>query len=120
MGKLAHVIALLVLTEPGHGSDRPYNALRLAAALMARGCGVRVFLMCDAVGCALDLQTAPEEHNLADRLRKLLEAGAEVKLCGLCVETRGLQSGRFVEGVAMGSMADLAEWVEQSDKVLAF
>lgn len=112
------MIALLVLTEPAHGSDRPYNGLRLASALVARGCGVRVFLMCDAVACALEYQSVPEEHNLADRLSKLLEAGAEVKLCGLCVEVRGMQSARFVEGVQMGSMADLAEWVEHSDKVL--
>jgi len=44
---------LFILNDAPYGSERAYNALRLAAALAAReGQNVRMFLMADAVGCA--------------------------------------------------------------------
>ncbi len=44
---------LFILSDAPYGSERAYNALRLAAALAAReGHNVRMFLMADAVGCA--------------------------------------------------------------------
>jgi uncharacterized protein involved in oxidation of intracellular sulfur len=44
---------LFILNDAPYGSDRTYNALRLAGALAGKdGQHVRVFLMADAVGCA--------------------------------------------------------------------
>lgn len=45
---------LVILNDPAYGSERSYNALRLASALAKRdGVELRGFLMGDAVGTAL-------------------------------------------------------------------
>src|SRR5581483_11905909 len=54
------VKTLIVLNDPAYGSERSYNGLRLAHALAKRdGEQVRVFLLADAVTCALAGQQTP-------------------------------------------------------------
>ena len=49
---------LVVVNDQPYGSERPYNALRLAGALSKREeVEVRVFLLGDAVACAIAVQT---------------------------------------------------------------
>jgi uncharacterized protein involved in oxidation of intracellular sulfur len=112
------VNALLVLSEAPYGTDRVYNALRLAAALQARS-QVRLFLMCDAVGAALDGQASPDpDQNLGARLVALMAGGARVKVCGLCLETRGMHGSKLSPGVEVGTMPELAAWIEESDRIV--
>lgn len=114
------MVFLVIASEAPYGSDRVYTALRLAAALQARG-RVRLFLLCDAVLTATEGQSSADaDSNLGSRLRALIAEGAEVKVCGLCVETRGLHHAKLITGVGMGSMAELADWVETSDRVVSF
>jgi uncharacterized protein involved in oxidation of intracellular sulfur len=113
----------LLLNDPGYGTDRPYNALRLAAALQEGDppCMVRLFLMGDAVNVGLQGQSAPNDDlNLGRRIEGLLARGAEVAVCGLCLELRGLAGARWIDGVRIGSMRELAQWVASSDHVLTF
>jgi uncharacterized protein involved in oxidation of intracellular sulfur len=45
---------LFILNDPPYGSERSFNGLRLAGAMTRRGdAEVRIFLMGDAVGCAM-------------------------------------------------------------------
>ncbi len=112
---------LIVVTESPYGTDRPYNALRLAAALVEAKANVRLFLMCDAVVAALSGQSAPNgDANLGRRLEALVDAGVEVKMCGLCAETRGVHHSPLLRGVQSGSMPELAQWTLDSDRVLTF
>lgn len=51
---MSAVAILLVLNDPPYGTERSYNGLRLAYAPAKREeTDVRVFLMADAVGCAV-------------------------------------------------------------------
>lgn len=44
----------IICNDPPYGSERSWNGLRLAGSLARRdGVEVRVFLMGDAVGCAV-------------------------------------------------------------------
>lgn len=52
---------LFILNDGPYGTERSYNALRLARALgKTEGQSVRVFLMGDAVACARSGQKVPE------------------------------------------------------------
>jgi uncharacterized protein involved in oxidation of intracellular sulfur len=60
---------LVVVNDQPYGSERPYNALRLASALSKREqVQVRVFLIGDAVSCAVAGQTLPDGHYHPDRM----------------------------------------------------
>jgi uncharacterized protein involved in oxidation of intracellular sulfur len=55
------VKVLLVLNDPPYGTERSYNALRLARPLAAKeGTELRIFMMGDAVGCAVSGQKTPD------------------------------------------------------------
>ena len=112
---------LFIINDAPYGNERAYNALRLAGALSGKeGQQVRVFLMADAVGCAKASQKVPEGYyNIQLMLGKILRKG-EVGLCGTCMDARGMAESEFVEGAKRSTMAQLADWSAQSDKVLVF
>jgi len=113
---------LLVLNDPPYGTERSYNGLRLASALAKREeAEVRVFLMADAVGCAVAGQQLPEGYyNLARMVEALGRRGALVGLCGTCMDARAVAEGRLVEGARRSTLDELAEWTLWADRVLIF
>lgn len=112
---------LFIVNDAPYGSERPYNALRLAGTLAAReGQQVRVFLLADAVACARAGQKVPEGYyNLELMLGKVLRRG-EVALCGTCMDARGMTEADMIEGARRSTLAELADWTAAADKVLVF
>ncbi|MFU4581400.1 DsrE/DsrF/TusD sulfur relay family protein [Pseudomonas aeruginosa] len=112
---------LFIINDSPYGSERPYNALRLAGTLSAReGQQVRVFLLADAVACARTGQKVPEGYyNLELMLGKVLRRG-EVGLCGTCMDARGMTEADMIEGTRRSTLAQLADWTAEADKVLVF
>ncbi|MBK7060333.1 MAG: DsrE family protein [Rubrivivax sp.] len=112
---------LFILNDAPYGNERVYNGLRLAGALAARdGQSVRLFLMADAVGCAKDGQKVPEGYyNVQIMLGKLLRKG-EVGLCGTCMDARGMRDDELIDGARRSTLAQLADWTAEADKVLVF
>jgi uncharacterized protein involved in oxidation of intracellular sulfur len=116
------VKTLVVLNDPPYGTERSYNGLRLAKALAKReGEQVRVFLMADAVGCAVAGQRTPNGYyNLERLLSAAARHGAEIGLCGSCMDARGVDEGALVEGARRSSLDELADWTLWADKVVSF
>jgi len=112
---------LFILNDAPYGNERAYNALRLAAALAAKeGQQVRLFLMADAVACAKAGQKVPAGYyNVQVMLGKVIGAG-EVGLCGTCMDARGLTEAEMAEGAKRSTLAQLADWTAEADKVLVF
>ncbi len=114
---------LLVINDAPYGSEKAYNALRLAMALQAEysDVEVRVFLMADAVTCALPNQTTPQGYyNIERMLKAIINKGGQVKACGTCSEARGIKGLSVIEGVEISTMSQLKDWVIDSDRVLSF
>ena len=110
---------LFILNDAPYGSERSYNALRLARALSRRdGETVRVFMLGDAVACAKSGQKVPEGYyNAGDMVRMV---GGEVGLCGTCMDARGIRDDDVVAGARRSTLGELATWTAEADKVLAF
>ena len=113
---------LFIVNDPPYGTERSYNALRLARTLLKRdGVTMRMFLLGDAVADAKSGQkVAAGYYNLADMVKMLLHAGGEVGLCGTCMDARGIQATECVEGAKRSTMEELADWTLWADKVLTF
>lgn len=112
---------LFILNDAPYGNERAYNGLRLAGALAARDDqSVRVFLMADAVGCAKRGQKVPEGYyNVQLMLGKVVRKG-ELALCGTCMDARAMREDEMIEGAVKSTLAQLADWTAQADKVLVF
>jgi uncharacterized protein involved in oxidation of intracellular sulfur len=116
------VNTLVVLNDPPYGTERSYNGLRLANALAKReGEQVRVFLMADAVACAVAGQRTPNGYyNLERLLSAVARHGAEIGLCGTCMDARGVDERALVEGARRSSLDELADWTLWADKAVSF
>ena len=113
---------LFILNDPPYGTERSYNALRLARNLLIKEAGeVRMFLLGDAAACAKGGQKVPQGYyNMADMLSAFMRRGGAVGVCGTCLDARGIAEGELVEGAARGTMDQLTEWTAWADKVLVF
>lgn len=112
---------LFIVNDAPYGDERAYNALRLAGVLASReGQAVRLFLLADAVTCAKSGQKVPEGYyNVQLMLGKVARKG-EVGLCGTCMDARGLRDEELIEGAKRSTLAQLADWTAEADKVLVF
>ncbi|MDO8970295.1 MAG: DsrE family protein [Saprospiraceae bacterium] len=114
---------LIIINDAPYGSEKAYNAFRLGNQLLKdhESVELKVFLLADAVTCALANQNLPNGfYNIERMLKLVLNKGAQVKLCGSCAEARGLKDIPLVEGTEISTMAELTLWVFDSDKVLTF
>ena len=114
---------LIIINDAPYGSEKAYNALRIANQLNKEhpDAEVRIFLMADGAACALVNQTTPNGYyNIERMLRLSLNKGAKVKICGSCAEARGLKGLPLAEGAEISTLAELTTWVVESDKVLTF
>lgn len=111
---------LIIINDPPYGTERLYNGLRLAHALLKRDAEVTVFLLGDAVSGAKSGQKTPEGFYNTERMIKRVTIKGRVLLCGTCMDARGLADGDVVAGAQRSTMDALAEATEQADKVLVF
>jgi uncharacterized protein involved in oxidation of intracellular sulfur len=111
----------LIIQEPPYGTEKAWNALRLAQALLTQDTQVKIFLLGDSVGMAKMGQEVPGGYyNLGKMLEPLTEKGVEVKACTTCCKARGLKAGDLIKGVEIGGMTDLARWTKDSRQVITF
>jgi uncharacterized protein involved in oxidation of intracellular sulfur len=114
---------LILVNDAPYGTEKAYNALRLAMQLQKEHdqVEVRIFLMADAVSCAIPGQNSPQGYyNIERMLKSILLKGGIVKLCGSCADARGLKSIPLIEGAELSTMSQLTQWTVDSDKVVTF
>lgn len=115
---------LIILNRPPYDTtDVAWNALRLAAKLHEGGQEVRLFLMNDAVDLARESCVPPPgyDQDLKAMLQSLIRSGVAVEVCGTCMARCGLHKNEpYYEGALSSTMARLAAWVAECDKVLTF
>jgi len=111
---------LLILNDPPYGTERSFNALRLAKTLVGKDERVTVFLMADAVACAKTGQKVPQGYYNLELMVKAICRGGEVLLCGTCLDARGIAEAELVEGARRSTMDQLAERTLAADRVLVF
>ena len=114
---------LILINDAPYGTEKAYNALRLANQLGKEHeqVEVRIFLMADAASCAVANQNTPNGYYNIERMMKFsLNKGAKVKICGSCADARGLKLVQLIEGTEISTMAEFTNWVVDSDKVLTF
>lgn len=112
---------LFILNDSPYGTQRTYNALRLASALATGGKSVRVFLLGDGVTAALNgLNPAHADYNPQEMLTVMAQHGALIRVCRTCMDMRGIPDSALIASATRGTMDELAAWTEECDKVLAF
>ena len=114
---------LILINDAPYGTEKAYNAFRLAMAIQKDHAGVQVnvFLMADAVGCGLPNQNTPQGYyNIERMIKSVVVKGGKIRACGTCADARGIKDMQLIEGVEVSNMAELAKWTIEADKTLVF
>jgi len=113
---------LFIVNDPPYGTERVYNALRLAQALLKKQpMQVSIFLLADAVLAAKSEQKTPEGYyNIERMLKRIIAANGTSLLCGTCMDARGITDAHLIEGAHRSTMDELATATVEADKVIVF
>ncbi|MBS3946320.1 MAG: DsrE family protein [Melioribacter sp.] len=114
---------LIIINDAPYGTEKAYNALRLAMNIQNENSEVElaVFLMADAVGCGLPNQITPQGYyNIERMLKSVIMKKGKVKACGTCIDARGFASIQLLEGVERSNMQELTDFTLNADKVITF
>jgi uncharacterized protein involved in oxidation of intracellular sulfur len=114
---------LIIVNDAPYGTEKAYNALRLAMNLQKEKPDVElaVFLMADAVGCALPYQNTPQGYyNIERMLKSVILKNGKVRACGTCLDARGLTEVKMIEGVKRSNMKELTDLTLEAEKVITF
>ena len=113
---------LVIVNDAPYGSERTYNALRLAGTLLTveEELELTLFLLGDAVACARAGQTTPQGYYNVERMLLPIVRKGLVLACETCLAARGLQAGELAAGCRPAKLGELASLVLDADKVLTF
>ena len=113
---------LILINDAPYGTEKFYNACRLAMQMQKdHGTEVLVFLMADSVTGALVNQSTPQGYyNIERMLKAILNKGGKIKLCGGCIDARGVAEMKYIEGCERSNMSELAQWSVDAEKVFTF
>ena len=114
---------LFLINDAPYGTEKFYNACRLAMTIQKEHTEVQVnvFLMADSVTGALVNQNTPQGYyNIERMLKAIINKGGKVKLCGGCIDARGVAALQFIENCERSNMSELAQWSIDADKVFTF
>ena len=82
---------------------------------------VSVFCDADAVYNLVANQISPDQITSAKKLTELIEKGVRVLVCLQSARLRGIDVEKgLIEGVVKSSLGELAQLMEESDRVVSF
>lgn len=112
---------LIILSHGAYDGDTTWNALRLASTLLERKSPVRIFVMNDAIDVVRQgAASEGAEFDLQSIMSALLPKGGRIKICTTCINRCGIGQGEVIPEAIMATMADLAAWIVESERVLVF
>ncbi|MEO9477578.1 MAG: DsrE family protein [Cyclobacteriaceae bacterium] len=114
---------LIIINDAPYGTEKAYNALRLANQLLKDhpDTEVNIFLLADAVTCAQANQKTPDGYyNIGRMIKLFLSKKGHVKTCGTCMDARGMTDLPLQEGVLRSNMTEFTQWTMDANKVITF
>lgn len=114
---------LIIINDAPYGTEKAYNALRIAMNVQKESpeTEVSIFLMADAVGCAIPNQTTPSGYyNIQIMMKSVIRKGAVVRACGTCMDARGFTEIKLIDGAERSNMKELTELILAADKVITY
>ena len=113
---------MVILNDAPYGSERSYQGLRMADAMltMEEDLELTLYLSNDAVLCAKAGQQTPDGYYNVERMLKPIVRRGTVIVCRTCAEARGLKPEDLVEGARIVTLGEAAQIALEADKTLVY
>jgi sulfur relay (sulfurtransferase) complex TusBCD TusD component (DsrE family) len=115
MGKL-----IIFLCDSPFQHESVDHSIEIASKALEKGHEVNLYLMMDGVYNPITTQSGEPFHvdSISERLKQLMEKGASITGCRVCMELRGVNQTNIQEGVDIGGIFDFSEMIGDTDVVL--
>ena len=112
----------MLLTEGPWQTENYKVFTKIAEAALDKGHEVKAFWYLDGVYNSIKHQKFPgttDEKLPVSGMKRVVEKGAKIIACGICVNGRGLEGGKeFIEGVKVGGLPDFADIMGEVDTLV--
>ncbi len=113
-------ITLQVMVNPYTYEDVD-SAIKIAHAALDKGHEVSIFLFCDsAIASNAKIKPVRGDRKIPELLKELINRGAKVEICGICMDYRGVTKDVIVEGSNPSGLPELAELIYNTDRFISF
>ena len=117
MSKKKKVFTIIIADGP-YTRERPYTMLRFAYTALLEGNKINMFLVEDGIFAGRKNQDPTTYDNLGKWMKDVIEEGANVKACGVCMKARGISEEELIDGISKTTMNGFLEMCEEADNVL--
>ena len=108
----------VVIGDGPYTSERPYTMLRFAYTALLEGHKISIFLVEDGIYAGKKNQDPATYDNVGKWMADVIEEGAIVKACGVCMKARGISEDELMEGISKTSMHGFVDMCAESDNIL--
>jgi len=112
---------MILLCETPFQNDAVDQALVISKTALGKGHEIDIYMMMDGVYGPVNTQSGEPFHmeSASDRFKELVELGASISGCRVCMELRGVTQEMLPEGIDVGGIFDLGEMLAEADVVLS-
>ena len=108
----------IVIADGAYTSERPFTMLRFAYTALLEGHKINIFLVEDGIFVGKIGQDPATYDNVGKWMKDVVEEGANVKACGVCMKARGISEEELIEGIKKTTMHGFVEMCVEADNVL--
>ena len=98
--------------------ERPYTMLRFAYTALLGGHKVNIFLVEDGIWVGKKNQDPKGYDNVGKWLKDVIDEGAKVLACGVCMGARGMSEDELMEGVSKTTMNGFLDMCVEADNII--
>ena len=113
-----HTVFTIAIGDGAYTNERPYTMLRFAYTALLADHKVNIFLVEDGIFVGKKNQDPTTYDNIGKWLSDVIEEGANVKCCGVCMKARGMLDDELMEGIEKTTMNGFLDMCEEADKIL--
>ncbi|MBY9006892.1 MAG: DsrE family protein [Candidatus Lokiarchaeota archaeon] len=111
-------IFTIVIGDAVYSKERPYTMARFAYTALLAGNKINIFLVEDGVFVGKKNQDPATFDNVEKWINNIIEEGAIIKACGVCLKARGLLEEELIDGIEKTTMNGFLDMCMEADNIL--
>ena len=113
---------LILLCDSPFQYESADQVYEIAQTALRKGHKVNIFIMMDGVYNPITSQSGKplNLHTVSEKLADLIDKGAKITACRVCMELRGVDEKMLPTGLDIGGIFDFSDAIANSDVVISF
>lgn len=111
-------IFTVVIGDAPYTKERPYTMLRFVLTALLDGHKVNVFLVEDGIFAGKRNQEPANYDNIGKWMADIIEEGARVEACSVCMKARGVSEDELMVGITPTTMHGFVDMCAEADNIL--